>query len=170
MGIASGQDYQLITTFCFTIPQPTSGESIPNGHIHSQTIVASNGHKFLVLNYTELTAGYSCDDLVKRAKVIEPLSERTKEVIAYDLTLNVEPSMNHQLIATVVARCGQAVNAEYIVEFTNPGGYLDKHFACSEQGLLQSYLWFSLCAAVLAPLFGTALRVLSRRKAHNDVS
>merc|ERR1719414_1051737 len=125
MGIASGQDYQLITTFCFTIPQPSSGETVPNGHIHSQTIVASNGHQFLVLNQTELSQGLSCQDLVKRAKVIEPLRERTKEVIAYDLTLNVEPSMDRQHIAAVIARCGDVVNAEYIVELTNPGGYLE---------------------------------------------
>mmetsp|Transcript_88006 Transcript_88006/g.249326 ORF Transcript_88006/g.249326 Transcript_88006/m.249326 type:complete len:421 (+) Transcript_88006:59-1321(+) len=170
MGIASGEDYQLVSTFCFAFPQPAQGERVPNGHIHSQTIVSSNGHKFLVLNHTELQQGFSCDDLVKRAKVIEPLSERTKEVIAYDLTLNVEPSMNRQHIAAVIARCGQPVNAEYIVEFTNPGGYLEQHFTCSDQGLLQSYLAFSLLAMVLAPVFATALRVIHRRQAHNDVS
>jgi len=170
MGIANGEDYQLVSTFCFTFPEAVPGEQLPNGHIHSQTIVSSNGHKFLVLNHTELQQGFSCDDLVKRAKVIEPLSERTKEVIAYDLTLNVEPSMNRQHIAAVIARCGQSVNAEYIVEFTNPGGYLDQHFTCSDRGLLQSYLWFSLVAAVLAPIFLTAMRILHKRQAHNDVS
>lgn len=170
MGIASGQDYQLISTFCFTIPQPPAGEPAANGHIHSQTIVSSNGHKFLVLNQSELSLGLSCEELIKRAKVIEPLRERTKEVIAYDLTLNVEPSMNRQHIAAVVARCGDVVNAEYIVELTNPGGYLEQHFACADQGLLSSYIWFSLVAVVFAPLFGTALRVLHRRQVHNDVS
>lgn len=170
MGIANGEDYQLVSTFCFTFPTMVQGAPIPNGHIHSQTIVASNGHKFLVLNYTDLQQGFSCDDLVRRAKVIEPLSERTKDVIAYDLTLNVEPSMNRQHIAAVIARCGQTVNAEYIVEFTNPGNYLGQHFACSDQGLLGTYLWFSLVAALLAPAFASALRVLHRRQTHNDVS
>lgn len=170
MGIASGQDFQLVSTFCFTFPQQVPGEAIPNGHIHSQTIVASNLHKFLVLNYTDLTQGYSCEELVKRAKVIEPLNERTKEVIAYDLTLNVEPSMNQQRIAAVIARCGQPINAEYIVEFTNPGGAFEQHFACAEQGLMQTYLWFSVCALGLAPFFLSALRVLHRRQVHNDVS
>jgi len=170
MGIASGEDYQLVSTFCFTFPEPVPGEQIQNGHIHSQTIVASNGHKFLVLNQTELQLGLSCEDLVRRAKVIEPLSERTKEVIAYDLTLNVEPSMNRQHIAAVIARCGQTVNAEYIVEFTNPGGHLDQHFACSDLGLIQSYLWLSLAALVFAPILAIAMRALHRRQAHNDVS
>mmetsp|Transcript_69391 Transcript_69391/g.206713 ORF Transcript_69391/g.206713 Transcript_69391/m.206713 type:complete len:420 (-) Transcript_69391:82-1341(-) len=170
MGIASGDDYQLVSTFCFTFPEPVPGEQIQNGHIHSQTIVASNGHKFLVLNHTELQLGLSCEDLVRRAKVIEPLSERTKEVIAYDLTLNVEPSMNRQHIAAVIARCGQPINAEYIVEFTNPGGYFDQHFACADRGLVQSYLWLSLVALGLAPILGTAMRALHRRQAHNDVS
>jgi len=171
MGIANGQDYQLVTTFCFTFPQPAApGLAVPNGHIHSQTIVSSNGHKFLVLNYTELGKGLSCDEMVKRAKVIEPLSERTKEVIAYDLTLNVEPSMNQQHIAAVIARCGDTVNAEYIVEFTNPGGFWEQHFACSDQGLLQSYLWFSMAASVMAPLLFSAQRVIHRRQAHNDIS
>lgn len=171
MGIASGEDYHLVSTFCFTFPVTTlPGEITPNGHIHSQTIVSSNGHKFLVLNYTELQQGLSCEELVRRAKVIEPLSERTKEVIAYDLTLNVEPSMDHQHIAAVIARCGQPVAAEYIVEFTNPGGHLIQHFACSDQGLLQSYMWFSLLALILAPVFYHAMRVLHRRQAHNDVS
>jgi hypothetical protein len=145
-------------------------EKLPNGHIHSQTIVSSNGHKFLVLNHTDLSAGFSCDDLVKRAKVIEPLSERTQEVVAYDLTLNVEPSMSGQHIAAVIARCGQPVNAEYIVEFSNPGGYYDQHFACADLGLLQTYTWFSLVAACLSPVFGFAMRTLHRRLAHNDVS
>lgn len=170
MGIASGEDYQLVSTFCFTFPYAPPGETGSNGHIHSQTIVSSNGHKFLVVNRTELEQGFSCDDLARRAKVIEPLSERTKEVVAYDLTLNVEPSMHRQHVAAVIARCGQTVDAEYIVEFTNPGSYMDQHFACSEQGLLQSYLWFSALVAGLAPLFGSALRVLHRRQAHNDVS
>lgn len=170
MGIASGMDYQLVSTFCFTFPDLSAGEPAPNGHIHSQTIVASNGHKFLVLNQTELDQGYSCEDIVRRAKVIEPLSERTKEVIAYDLTLNVEPSMNRQRIAAVIARCGQQVDAEYIVEFTNPGGYLEQHFACSDQGLLQGYLWFSVAVVATAPAFASAMRVLHRRQAHNDVS
>jgi len=170
MGIANGQDYQLVTTFCFTFPDVVPGTPMPNGHIHSQTIVASNGHKFLVLNYTELGKGLSCDELVRRAKVIEPLSERTKEVIAYDLTLNVEPSMNRQHIAAVIARCGDTVNAEYIVEFTNPGGFWEQHFACSDQGLLQSYMWFSAAAVVLAPLLLTAQRIIHRRQAHNDIS
>lgn len=171
MGIASGQDYHLVTTFCFTFPEPViTGPQTPNGHIHSQTIVSSNGHKFLVLNYTELEKGLPCEELVRRAKVIEPLSERTKEVIAYDLTLNVEPSMNRQHIAAVIARCGDAVNAEYIVEFTNPGDQWEQHFACSDQGLLQSYVWFSMAAGVLAPLLFSAQRVIHHRQAHNDIS
>lgn len=170
MGIASGDDYQLVSTFCFTFPEPVPGEQTPNGHIHSQTIVSSNGHKFLVLNHTELQQGLSCDDLVKKAKVIEPLSERTKEVIAYDLTLNVEPSMNRQHIAAVIARCGQPVSAEYIVEFTNPGGYLEQHFACADRGLLSGYLWLSLGVAALTPFFAAAVRALHRRQVHNDIS
>lgn len=171
MGIAGGDDYHLVSTFCFTFPETTlPGEITPNGHIHSQTIVSSSGHKFLVLNYTELRQGLPCEELVKRAKVIEPLSERTKEVIAYDLTLNVEPSMDRQHIAAVIARCGQQVSAEYIVEFTNPGGYLVQHFACSDQGLLQSYVGFSILAFLLSPVFYNAMRVLQRRQAHNDVS
>mmetsp|Transcript_28245 Transcript_28245/g.89796 ORF Transcript_28245/g.89796 Transcript_28245/m.89796 type:complete len:421 (-) Transcript_28245:198-1460(-) len=170
MGIADGHDYQLVSTFCFTIPRPDAGEYVPNGHIHSQTIVASNGHNFLVVNQTELQLGYSCEELVKRAKIIEPLSERTQEVIAYDLTMNVEPSMNGQHMAAVIARCGQAINAEYIIEFTNPGGYLDQHFTCADRGLLQNYLWASLAALVSAPVVLTAFRVLHGRQAHNDVS
>jgi hypothetical protein len=170
MGIARGQDYQLVSTFCFTFPEPEPGGRVENGHIHSQTIVSSNGHKFLVMNYTELEQDLSCEELVRRAKVIEPLSERTKEVIAYDLTLNVEPSMNRQHIAAVIARCGEAVNAEYIVEFTNPGGYMDRHFACADQGLLSSYLWLSVVALAAAPFFVSAQRVLHRRQSHNDVS
>jgi hypothetical protein len=123
MGIASGEDYRLISTFCFTFPPPTPGVLAVNGHIHSQTIVSSSGHKFLVVNRTEVERGIPCDELVRRAKVIEPLTERSKEVIAYDLTLNVESSMDRQNIAAVIARCGQTVSAEYIVEFTNPGGF-----------------------------------------------
>mmetsp|Transcript_98113 Transcript_98113/g.227518 ORF Transcript_98113/g.227518 Transcript_98113/m.227518 type:complete len:421 (-) Transcript_98113:165-1427(-) len=170
MGIASGEDYQLVSTFCFTFPEPVPGEPIQNGHIHSQTIVSSNGHKFLVLNHTELQQGLPCEELVRRAKVIEPLSERTKEVIAYDLTLNVEPSMNRQHIAAVIARCGQPINAEYIVEFTNPGGFTEQHFACSDLGLVQSYMWLSAVALGLAPVLVIAMRALHRRQAHNDVS
>jgi len=172
MGIARGQEYQLISTFCFTFPAGTPGSKDPvsNGHIHSQTIVSRNGHKFMVLNYTDLQQGLTCDELTKRAKVIEPLTERTREVVAYDLTLNVEPSMNRQQIAAVIARCGQTVEAEYIVEFTNPVGSGEKHFACSDQGLLQNYLWFSTFAGVLTPMYLHALRVLQRRQVHNDVS
>mmetsp|Transcript_73291 Transcript_73291/g.203275 ORF Transcript_73291/g.203275 Transcript_73291/m.203275 type:complete len:449 (+) Transcript_73291:186-1532(+) len=170
MGIASGDDYSLVSQFCFTFPPRLPGEPVSNGHIHSQTIVSSNAHKFLVLNYSEFKQKPSCDELVRRAKVVEPLTERTKEVVAYDLTLNVEPSMDHQHIATVIARCGQPISAEYIVEFSNPGGYLQQHFACSDQGLLQTYLCYCAAAATLAPAFYSALRVLHRRQAHNDVS
>lgn len=170
MGIAAGEDYRLVSTFCFNFPPPLPGEPVANGHIHSQTIVSTPGHKFLVLNYTELKQGASCEDLVKKAKVIEPLTERSKEVIAYDLTLNVEPSMNHQNIAAVIARCGQTVEAEYIVEFTNPGGTLERHFACYDQGLLQSYLWYTLFVFLAAPAFYFAFRTLQRRQAHNDIS
>lgn len=171
MGIANGQDYQVVSTFCFTFPEAaSSGAQVQNGHIHSQSIVSSNGHKFLVVNSSELLQGLTCDELVSRAKVIEPLSERTKEVIAYDLTLNVEPSMNRQQITAVIARCGQLVSAEYIVEFTNPGGYYEQHFACSDQGLLHSYIWLSFLATVMAPAFFSAQRILHRRQVHNDVS
>jgi len=170
MGIANGNDYYVVSTFCFTFPPPAQGVPMPNGHIRTQTIISSNSHKFLVLNRTELDQGLSCEDLVRKAKVVEPLSERTKEVIAYDLTLNVEPSMDRQHIAAVIARCGQPVSAEYIVEFTNPGGYLEQHFSCSDEGLLQSYLLFSALIACVSPAFSHALRVLHRRQAHNDVS
>mmetsp|Transcript_77475 Transcript_77475/g.169560 ORF Transcript_77475/g.169560 Transcript_77475/m.169560 type:complete len:424 (+) Transcript_77475:214-1485(+) len=180
MGIAEGMDYQLVTTFCFTFPPPQSlgvdpGFALPappqpNGHIHSQTIVSSNGHQFLVVNSSDLERELPCQELVKRAKVIEPLSEKTREVIAYDLTLNVEPSMNRQQIAAVIARCGQPVNAEYIVEFTNPGGAWEQHFACSDQGLLHIYTWFAVAATILGGFATSAQRVLHRRQAHNDVS
>mmetsp|Transcript_9155 Transcript_9155/g.28355 ORF Transcript_9155/g.28355 Transcript_9155/m.28355 type:complete len:421 (-) Transcript_9155:188-1450(-) len=170
MGIAGGEDYQLVSTFCFTFPRLEPGERVANGHVRSQTIVSSNGHTFLVVNQTDLKQGASCEDLMRRAKVVEPLNERSKEVTAYDMTLNVEPSLNGRRIAAVIARCGQQINAEYIVEFTNPAGYLGQHFTCADQGLLQSYLWFSLAAAVAAPVFVTALRVIHRRQAHNDVS
>lgn len=170
MGIAKGQDYELVSTFCFTFPRSLPSEPVPTAHIHSQSIVSSNGHKFLVLNYSDVQQGLPCADLVKRAKVIEPLNERTKEVIAYDLTLNVEPSMAGQQVAAVIARCGEAVNAEYIVEFTNPGGFLERHWACSELGLQQSYLWLSVAVALAAPVFVSAQRVLQRRQVHNDLS
>lgn len=170
MGIANGQDYRLVSTFCFTFPDPVPGMPVTNGHIHSQTIVSSSGHKFLVVNRTEVERGIPCEDLVRRAKVIEPLTERSKEVIAYDLTLNVEASMNRQNVAAVIARCGQTVSAEYIVEFTNPGGWTEQQFACADQGLFQSYLWLALVICCCGPVFYFAFRVLQRRQAHNDVS
>jgi len=70
----------------------------------------------------------------------------------------------------VIARCGQTVNAEYIVEFTNPGSSLEQHFACADLGLVQSYLWLSTLALVLAPFLAIAMRALHKRQAHNDVS
>jgi len=171
MGIANSQDYHVVSTFCFVFPQPASpGAQVPNGRIHSQTIVSSSGHKFLVLNNSDLQAGLACDELVRRARVIEPLSEKTKEVIAYDLTLKVEPSMADQHIAAVIARCGQPVKAEYIVEFTNPGDSFERHFACSDQGIFRSYIWLSLLALAEAPAFCAAQKVLQRRQVHNDVS
>lgn len=173
MGIANGDDYRLVSEFCFTFPDQgvtLPGMPVPYGHIHSQTIVSSSGHKFLVVNRTELERGTACDDLVKNAKVIEPLTEHSREVIAYNLTLNVEPSMNRQHVAAVIARCGDSVSAEYIVEFTNPGGWLETQFACSDQGLFQSYLWLALLIGMAAPAFYFAFRVLHRRQAHNDVS
>jgi hypothetical protein len=169
MGIANGEDYRLVSTFCFTFPDPGALPAI-NGHIHSQTIVSSSGHKFLVVNRTEVERGIPCEELVAKAKVIEPLTERSKEVIAYDLTLNVEASMNRQNVAAVIARCGETVSAEYIVEFTNPGGFLETQFACSDQGLFQSYLWLAVIMCGVTPLFYFAFRVLHRRQAHNDVS
>mmetsp|Transcript_11250 Transcript_11250/g.19959 ORF Transcript_11250/g.19959 Transcript_11250/m.19959 type:complete len:421 (-) Transcript_11250:16-1278(-) len=170
MGIADGSDYQLVSTFCFNFPRAAQGQIAANGHIHSQTIVSADGHKFLVVNYTDILRGLPCEELVKGAKVIEPLVEKTKEVVAYDLTLNVEPSMDGQHIAAVISRCGQTINAEYIVEFTNPEGYFDKQFACAEQGMLQSYLWLTFLTVVLAPTYFSALRTLHRRQAHNDLS
>jgi len=170
MGIANGEDYRLVSTFCFTFPDPSLGLPVVNGHIHSQTIVSSAGHKFLVVNRTEVERGVACDELVRGAKVIEPLTERSKEVIAYDLTLNVEASMDRQAVAAVIARCGQTVSAEYIVEFTNPGGFTEAQFACSDQGLFQSYLWLALLICIAAPPHYFAFRVLHRRQAHNDVS
>lgn len=170
MGIANGDDYHVVSSFCFTFPEPVLGVTPENGHIHSQTIVSSSGHKFLVINASELSQGRTCQELVARAKVIEPLTERTREVIAYDLTLNVEPSMNGQHIVAVIARCGQSISAEYIVEFTNPGGYFQQHFACSDLGLMQAYIWFSLLALGLAPIVYHAGNVLHRRQAHNDLS
>mmetsp|Transcript_67395 Transcript_67395/g.161641 ORF Transcript_67395/g.161641 Transcript_67395/m.161641 type:complete len:452 (+) Transcript_67395:140-1495(+) len=169
MGIARGEDYSLVSTFCFTFSQAHS-YPLQNGHIHSQTIVSSPGHKFLVLNYTELEKGTSCNELVKRAKVVEPLTERSKEVIAYDLTINVEPSMNGQKIAAVIARCGESISTEYIVEFTNPGGLFEKHFACADQGLLERYILCGIVAIALAPALYHGYRVLHRRQAHNDIS
>lgn len=170
MGIARGDDYQLVSLFCFTFPPATPGAPVLNGHVRSQTIVASSGHKFLVLNQTDLDQGLPCEELVRRAKVIEPLNERTREIIAYDLTLNVEPTMNRQHIAAVIARCGQKVDSEYIVEFTNPGGSFEQHFACSDQGLLESYLWISVIVLLGTPAFYSAHRILQRRQAHNEVS
>eukprot|EP00435_Cladocopium_sp_Y103_P045544 s1262_g13.t1 len=76
-------------TISSSSPPSASRQLAPNGHIHSQTIVSADGHKFLVVNYSDITQGMSCDQLVKRAKVIEPLVEKTREVVAYDLTLNV---------------------------------------------------------------------------------
>jgi len=172
MGIANGEDYKLVSTFCFSFPPTDPASTAPaiNGHIHSQTIVSSAGHKFLVVNRSEVERGVSCDDLVKGAKVIEPLTERSKEVIAYDLTLNVESSMNQQAIAAVIARCGETVSAEYIVEFTNPGGFFETQFACPDQGLFQSYLWLAVLIGILSPPHYFAFKVLHRRQAHNDVS
>ncbi|CAE7511489.1 unnamed protein product [Symbiodinium sp. CCMP2592] len=92
------------------------GQIVPNGHIHSQTIVSADGHKFLVVNHSDVLQGLSCDQLVKRAKVIEPLVEKTKEVVAYDLTLNVIAAQDSQHIAAVIARCGQKINAECSLE------------------------------------------------------
>jgi len=170
MGIASGEDYHLVSPFCFVFPQGVLGVPTPNGHIHSQTIVSSPGHKFLVVNRTEVERGVTCEELVKQAKVIEPLTERSTEVIAYDLTLNVDPSMNLRNFAAVIARCGEPVSAEYIVEFTNPGGYLENQFACSDQGLLQRYILLAVLVALGTPAFLFACRLLQRRQAHNDVS
>jgi hypothetical protein len=167
MGIANGQDYRLISTFCFTFP---ADAPTVNGHIHSQTIISSSGHKFLVVNRTEVERGIPCDELVRRAKVIEPLTERSKEVIAYDLTLNVESSMDRQAVAAVIARCGEMVSAEYIVEFTNPGGFFESQFACSDQGLFQNYIWLTLAVLASGAPFYFAFRVLHRRQAHNDLS
>jgi len=168
MGIARGEEYAFVSSFCFVFPDATG--PVPDGHIHSQTIVSSPGHKFLVVNQSDLQEGRSCEELVRRAKVIEPLTERSLEVIAYDLTLNVEPSMSRQQISTIIARCGEQVSAEYIVELTSPGGLFERHFACSDRGLLSGYLWCTLVVCVTSSFFYSACRMLHHRQAHNDIS
>jgi len=154
----------LLSTFCFTFDQTS------NGRIHSQTIVSTPGHKFLVVNATDLVPGASCDSLVKVAKVVEPLVERSTEVIAYDLTLNVEPSLNGQQVAAVIARCGQEISAEYIIEFDNPGSWWVKHFSCGDLGLLQKWLSLSLLVVGLLPIGLYSWKTLERRQVHNDLT
>lgn len=78
--------------------------------------------------------------------------------------------MDRQAIATVIARCGEVVSAEYIVEFTSPGGFFEQQFACADQGLLQSYIWITLIVLATGAPFYFAFRVLHKRQAHNDVS
>jgi len=46
----------------------------------------------------------------------------------------------------------------------------EEQFACADQGLLQSYLFFTLGAVLLAPVFYFACHTLHRRQAHNDSS
>lgn len=163
MGIAGGEDYQLITTFCFTFPTIGLDDDPPLGQIHSQTIVSTSGHKFLLLNRSQLEMGLPCNELVSHAKVIEPLTESSKEVVAYDLTLDVEPSIDRLQIVAVIARCGGTISAEYVLEFTNPGGMFEQQFACSDQGLLSSYMLFSAVVLILAIPFYSAANVLRRR-------
>lgn len=119
MGIAVGTGYQLLSTFCFA---PQAPGDAGRGH-------AQRAHP----RADDLLGGWSpasrrepephllCDGVVCRAKVIELVSERTSDVVAYRLTLDVLPSMSGQPVAAVIVLCG--LSAECISEFTKPGGY-----------------------------------------------
>eukprot|EP01066_Platyproteum_vivax_P011858 Platyproteum_vivax@DN5375_c0_g1_i2.p1 len=125
IGLSNFKEYDSVGSYCFTIPP---GEF---GKIHAQTVLHTPNHEFLVLSDTELTsAQFSCNLLHSRSKYVKPLVEHDKQVTAYDLLLNIEPNLNRQKLLAVISRCGGLVDAEYVVEFTNPGGIFKKHFSC----------------------------------------
>lgn len=59
-----------------------------------------------------------CQEVARCAKIIKPTSERTSDVVAFHLTLNVVPSMSRPPVAAVIVRCGQSISAEHAIEFT----------------------------------------------------
>eukprot|EP01066_Platyproteum_vivax_P011857 Platyproteum_vivax@DN5375_c0_g1_i1.p1 len=165
IGLSNFKEYDSVGSYCFTIPP---GEF---GKIHAQTVLHTPNHEFLVLSDTELTsAQFSCNLLHSRSKYVKPLVEHDKQVTAYDLLLNIEPNLNRQKLLAVISRCGGLVDAEYVVEFTNPGGIFKKHFSCLDQGIFEVYLLLAAISICLLPTFFHSWITLERRQATNIIT
>jgi len=167
VGIATGQDYAYIDSFTFTFEQPSS-----LGHIHAQTIVSTPQNQLLVIPkdvLDGLAKPWRCEDLVANAKVKEFLTEAKKDVVAYDLVLNVERSVAGR-IHVFIARCGQPISVDYILEFYNDGGIFIKQFDVKAQGTFQQYIFFALIALIAFPIGIKQYRLLIQRQSMNDLA
>eukprot|EP00916_Digyalum_oweni_P001425 GHVL01002780.1.p1 GENE.GHVL01002780.1~~GHVL01002780.1.p1 ORF type:complete len:354 (-),score=21.06 GHVL01002780.1:340-1401(-) len=117
-------------------------------------------------NMSSLSVGYSNKSMCSPKYSVE----KDREVTGYDLTLNIEPNLDRMNLVTTVTRCGNSTNAEYIVEFTNPGGYFKKQFSCHDQGIYQIHLLLLLCCLLAIPQFYKAWHAMERRQTSNAVS
>eukprot|EP00916_Digyalum_oweni_P001421 GHVL01002774.1.p1 GENE.GHVL01002774.1~~GHVL01002774.1.p1 ORF type:complete len:143 (-),score=9.45 GHVL01002774.1:1334-1762(-) len=114
-------------------------------------------------NMSSLSVGYSNKSMCSPKYSVE----KDREVTGYDLTLNIEPNLDRMNLVTTVTRCGNSTNAEYIVEFTNPGGYFKKQFSCHDQGIYQIHLLLLLCCLLAIPQFYKAWHAMERRQTSN---
>ena len=91
-------------------------------------------------------------------------------MVAYDLTLKVDKAVSQVPLLAMIVRCGGAIDAQYILDFQNPGGMFTRCFSCNDQGLYERYCIIFLLVLVLAPFVLKAWRIVENRSAINDVT
>ncbi|RQX75655.1 rhodopsin-like GPCR transmembrane domain protein [Toxoplasma gondii CAST] len=178
LGLARGGTYEPVADFCFSIPEGQKGR------IMAQTMVSATGHELVILNKTEseVLAGLRrdiesgagetpvCHKLINSARVREPLvggvpmEFRDSTPSLYAMDLAVDSNVNEQHITVWITRCrnNAPVDAMYHLQFTNPGGFWERHFSCEDRGLLPLYLMALVVCALSSLASLSSWRALKR--------
>ncbi|KAF4723662.1 hypothetical protein FOZ62_001926 [Perkinsus olseni] len=187
-------DRYLIGSFCYS--WPSTANTVARGLLDARNVVRGAGTKFLLLNDTVAAKmdTSSCEQLVKNARVVEPLEpQRAIRVVTsasnvaghpgdlgyvFELKLSVDHRLHNKKSTALLVNCeGRGIDSEYIVEFKQPEGHVSvwsphahhdygSHLSCEFVYWLEHLMSLALLAALLMalPLLRMYKQVVSREQ------
>ncbi|SBT33104.1 serpentine receptor, putative (SR12) [Plasmodium ovale wallikeri] len=167
-GLYDNTNYVNFSKFCYIKDRKKKGVVIlSNMFIPNSKFLALDKTDNEIYDYANNKKGKMCEDLEKEALFIHSFDDMSskslnKPYFVYEKDIDI--SLTEKQLNFIILSCNNKIKNAFKIEFRNGSGFMNDHFSCEEQGLIEIYALLMVILAVLSQVYFQKRKELSDSK------
>ncbi|SCA48734.1 serpentine receptor, putative [Plasmodium ovale] len=167
-GLYDNKNYSKFSKFCYSKNRKKKGVVIlSNMFIPNSKFLVLDKTDNEIYDYANNKKGKMCEDLEKEALFIhsfDDISSKSLKKPYFVYEKDIDISLTEKQLNFIILSCNNKIKNAFKIEFRNGSGFINDHFSCEEQGLIEIYALLMVILGVLSVVYFQKRKELSGSK------